>query len=56
MTGVSWVEFVDYIGEKVIQTCRLLFNKFKDFQTNKQAQFVARQKTEVQLDEMTTIE
>ncbi|TLX46382.1 cell division protein FtsK [Pseudoalteromonas phenolica] len=56
MTGVSWVEFVDYIGEKVIQVCRLLFNKFQDIQKNKQVQPVVRQETQVQLDEMTTLE
>lgn len=56
MTGVSWVEFVDYIGEKVIQACRLLLNKFQDFQTKKQARPVDRQETDVQLDEMITLE
>ena len=56
MTGVSWVEFVDYIGEKVIQVCRLLLNKFQNFQTKKQLQHVSRQETDIQLDEMTTLE
>jgi len=55
MTGVSWVEFVDYIGEKVIQVCRLLLNKFQDLQTKKQLQHVSRQETDIQLDEMTTL-
>jgi len=54
MTGVSWVEFVDYIGEKVIQACRLLFNKFQDFQSSKQVLPVVRQETEIQLDETTS--
>ncbi|KNC65131.1 hypothetical protein AC626_25035 [Pseudoalteromonas rubra] len=27
LTGVSWVEFVDYIGEKVVAFCKWCFAK-----------------------------
>jgi S-DNA-T family DNA segregation ATPase FtsK/SpoIIIE len=37
MTGVSWVEFVDYVGEKVIQLCRFLIRKLAEFKENKQS-------------------
>ncbi|QPB83302.1 DUF87 domain-containing protein [Pseudoalteromonas rubra] len=29
LTGVSWVEFVDYIGEKVVAFCKWCFDKIK---------------------------
>ncbi|KZN62992.1 DNA translocase FtsK [Pseudoalteromonas luteoviolacea] len=33
LTGVSWVEAVDYLGEKVVNLIRFLFFKFKERQT-----------------------
>ncbi|WP_440053051.1 DNA translocase FtsK 4TM domain-containing protein [Pseudoalteromonas sp. T1lg65] len=57
LTGVSWVEFVDYLGEKVVATCRWLASKFaaKSQKESKENTLVFANTEELPADESASI-